>query len=130
MIFDPPVFRIIVIEETDTYTNPLTFKEEMLTLYFAQALEWDIGSQGKTIDDSLLNIERLIFSQQCIYNEHPDTFRLKEAPEEWQRVRNIGKEMIRIRKDYRELYGEKHPIVCRKDLDMRNTKLKIVKNDN
>ncbi len=131
MIFDPPVFRVIVVEETHKHTSTQTFQEETIVNYYAQVLEWDLGGQGKTIEEALSSVERIIFGQQCIYDSLPDTYKIGPAPEEWQRVRNIGKEMIHVNKEYREAFGEKgYPIVCRKDIDMRNTKYKVVKKDN
>ena len=125
MLFNPEIFRVIVVKETYEHVSTQTSQKETLIIYYAQVLEWDIGAQGKTIEEALERVEKLIFRQQMSYDTEHGTFKIGPAAEEWQRVRNIGKEMIHVSKEYREAFGEERfPIVLRKDIDMSKTKLK------
>jgi len=125
----PPVFRAIVVEETCTYEDPKTFQPKTETVFAACALEWYLVGSGDTIEKALDALERTIFSQALIFLEHPDSEPMREAPEDWQRLRNSGDYHLCVDPRWQEFFGDgerslKVPVVARRDIDMTKTTFK------
>lgn len=123
-IEETTIFRIIIIQEKHNFLNPSTYKDEIITIYVGQALEWDICAQGNSITEVMDNIEALLVGQKLLNNTKK--YKIKPAPEEWQRIRNSGANMRFIRKDFIEAFGiESYPIVDRRDIDINKSKFLI-----
>jgi predicted RNase H-like HicB family nuclease len=115
------IFRVIIIEEVHNYTNPATYKEEILTIYVGQVLEWDVCAQGNTITEVMDNVEALLVGQKFLNDTKK--YKIVPAPEEWQRVRNSGARMRHVRKEYIEAFGiESYLIVDRRDIDISKSR--------
>lgn len=121
-IEDTTNFKAIIIVEEFDYVNPTTYKSERLTVYLGQVLEWDICSQGYTVEEVAANLKWLLLGQKLL-NASKKYAPIKEAPEEWQRVRTCGDRMVHVRKEYIEAFGvESYKIVDRIDIDIGNSK--------